>query len=229
VSAHDTPPKFRHLRTLVAAEEGYTGGMERCVPPATAAAVLHVRQLTAAELETVQAAKRFFKESAWDEWRTTQPLKFDGPNEQYEVCADFATDLVSVPGVVSWFVPRAGRYARAAVLHDYLWRCPDRTGCDRRQADHRFRLQMQRDGVSLLRRWIIWSAVRMSAILQGKGGAGWWKDLPGALTLLLLVAAPVVALPALTILVSTVVFWILESVVALVVPDEQPTPIQLKT
>ncbi|MCV7280339.1 DUF1353 domain-containing protein [Mycolicibacterium flavescens] len=199
------------------------------MPPTDQAAVLHVRQLTAAELDAVQAAKKFFKESAWDEWRTTRPLKFDRPNDAFEVDADFATDLVSVPGAVAWFVPRAGRYARAAVLHDYLWRYPDRTGCDRRQADYRFRLQMQRDGVSLLRRWIIWSAVRLSAIAQGKGGEGWPKDLPGALLLVLFVAAPIIVVPALTILLATVVFWVLESAVALVVPDEAPTPIQLKT
>lgn len=203
--------------------------MDRCAPPADKTAVLHVRQLTASELEAVRTAKRIFKETAWDEWRTTQPLAFDGPNEQFEVCADFATDLVSVPGVVAWFVPRAGRYARAAVLHDYLWRFPDRTGCDRRAADYRFRLQMQRDGVSLLRRWIIWATVRLSAILQGKGGADWWKDLPGAILLVLLVAAPIVVLPAVTILVSTVVFWVLESAIAVVVPDETPPPLQLRT
>lgn len=203
--------------------------MERCVPPVDKSAVLHVRQLTASELDAVRAAKRFFKESAWDEWRTTQPLGFEGPNERFEVCADFPTDLVSVPGMVAWFVPRAGRYARAAVLHDYLWRFPDRTGCDRRAADYRFRLQMQRDGVSLLRRWIIWATVRLSAIVQGKGGAGWWKDLPGALLLVLFVAAPIVVVPALVIVVATVVFWVLESVVAVVVPDETPPPLPLKT
>jgi Protein of unknown function (DUF1353) len=201
--------------------------MERCAPT-DKAAVLYVRQLTADELEAVRASKRFFKESAWDEWRTTQPLRFEGPNERFEVCPEFPTDLVSVPGVVAWFVPRAGRYARAAVLHDYLWRFPDRTGCDRREADYRFRLQMQRDGVSLLRRWIVWAAVRMAAIVQGKGGVGWWKDVPGAVVLLL-VAAPIVVLPGLTILISTVVFWLLETIIAVVVPDETPAPIQLKT
>ncbi|MDQ2637706.1 MAG: DUF1353 domain-containing protein [Actinomycetota bacterium] len=201
---------------------------QRCAP-IHKDAVVHVRQLTADELETLRAAKKIFKESAWDEWRTTQPLTFDGFNRDFEVPQDFPTDLVSVPGVVAWFIPRAGRYARAAVLHDYLWRHPERTGCDRRGADYRFRRQMQRDGVSLLRRWIMWAAVRMSAILQGKGGAGWGKDVPGALALLVLVALPVVLLPGAAILTSTVVFWVLETIVALVVPDESPPPMQLKT
>jgi Protein of unknown function (DUF1353) len=206
----------------------YTSDMERCAP-SDPSAVLYVRQLTADELEAVRATKRFFKETAWDEWRTTQVLRFEGPNAEFEVDAHFPTDLVSVPGVVAWFIPRAGRYGRAAVLHDYLWRFPERTGRDRRQADYRFRLQMQRDGVSLLRRWVMWAAVRASAILQRKGGAGWWKDVPGAAALLLLVAAPVVVLPAIAILVSTVVFWVLETIIALVVPEETPQPIQLKT
>lgn len=201
---------------------------QRCAP-IHKDAVVHVRQLTADELDTLRAAKKIFKESAWDEWRTTQPLTFDGFNHDFEVPQDFPTDLVSVPGVVAWFIPRAGRYARAAVLHDYLWRYPEHTGCDRRHADYRFRRQMQRDGVSLLRRWIMWAAVRMSAILQGKGGAGWGKDVPGALALLVLVALPVVLLPGAAILTSTVVFWVLETIVALVVPDESPPPMQLKT
>ncbi len=201
--------------------------MTTCSAPAHSDAVLHVRQLTADELERAQSKREFFKESAWDEWRTTQPLEFEGPNHEFEVCQDFPTDLVSVPNIVSWFIPRAGRYARAAVLHDYLWRRPMRI--NRRQADWRFRLQMEQDGVSLLRRWIMWAAVRMTSILCRKGGPGWWKDIPGAVALLLFVALPIVVLPVITIAVSTIVFWLLESIVALVVPDETPVSIQLKT
>jgi hypothetical protein len=201
--------------------------------PAAEEQVLHVRQLTAIELDDARNNKRFFKESAWDAWRTTQVLRFDGPNEQFEVrgkhSTEFDTDLVSVPNVFAWFIPRAGRYARAAVLHDYLWRYPDQTNCDSRQADKRFRQQMQWDGVSLLRRWIMWAAVRMSAIVRCKGGAGWWKDLPGAVLLLLCIALPIVVLPVLAILASTIVFWVLETLTALVVRDEKPPPIQLKT
>lgn len=201
---------------------------QRCAP-VLREEVLHVRQLTADELEQAQAKRRFFKENAWDEWRTTQPLKFDEPNSEYEVCADFSTDLVSVPSVVAWFIPRAGRYARAAVLHDYLWRYPERLGIDHRHADRCFRRQMQRDGVSLLRRWIMWAAVRSASILRGKGGAGWWKDAVIAIPLLLLIALPIVILPVVTIAISTVAFWLVESFVALLVPDEAPVPLQMKT
>lgn len=191
--------------------------------------MLHVRQLTADELEALQARKRFFKESAWDEWRTTQPLAFDEQNREFVVPEDFPTDLVSVPNIVSWFIPRAGRYARAAVLHDYLLRNSQRLGIDARQADTCFRRQMQRDGVSLLRRWIMWAAVRMASILRGRGGAGWWHDALVALPLLLIVALPIVILPVIAIAISTVAFWLLESFVALLVPDEPPVPLPLKT
>ena len=189
------------------------------IAPATHEQVLHIRQLKAAELEKVRDGKRYFKETAWDEWRTTQPLEFDGRNHEYKVVSNFATDLVSVPNVFSWFIPRAGRYARAAVLHDYLWRRPMRI--NRRDADRRFRLQMELDGVSLLRRWIMWSVVRFVSIGKCKGGPGWWKDAAGAGALLLFVALPIVLLPVIAIALSTVVFWIVESMVALFVPDEK--------
>jgi hypothetical protein len=65
--------------------------------------------------------------------------------------------------------------------------------------------------------------------VQGKGGAGWLKDLAGALLLLVFIALPIVLSPVITIAVSTIAFWVLESIVALVVPDETPVPIQLKT
>jgi hypothetical protein len=75
----------------------------------------------------------------------------------------------------------------------------------------------------------MWAAVRISSIVQGKGGAGWLKDLAGALLLLVFIALPIVLSPVITIAVSTIAFWVLESIVALVVPDETPVPIQLKT
>jgi hypothetical protein len=180
--------------------------------------VLHIRQLKADELEEVRASKRCFKEAAWDEWRTTQPLEFDGYNHEFKVVSDFPTDLVSVPNIFSWFIPRAGRYARAAVLHDYLWRRPMRI--NRRDADRRFRRQMELDGVGMLRRWIMWAAVRAISIGTCKGGPGSWKDAVGAGALLLFVALPIVLVPALAIVLSIVVFWIVESLVALFAPGE---------
>ena len=188
------------------------------IAPATHAQILHIRQLKADELEKVRDGKRYFKETAWDEWRTTQPLEFDGYNHEFRVVSHFATDLVSVPSIFSWFIPRAGRYARAAVLHDYLWRRPMKI--NRRDADRRFRRQMELDGVSMLRRWIMWAVVRAISIGTCKGGPGSWKDVVGVGALLLLVALPVVLLPALAIALSILIFWIVESLVAVFTPGE---------
>lgn len=196
------------------------------IAPAKHEQVLHVRQLNADELEKVRAAKRWFKEAAWDEWRTTQPLEFDGYNDEFTVNPGFATDLVSVPTVFSWFIPRAGRYARAAVLHDYLWRNPEKI--NRRDADTRFRRQMELDGVSLLRRWMMWAVVRAISIGSGRGGPGWRKDAVGV-ALLLVLALLIVAVPAIAILLSSFVFWIVESLVAVFAPGESVQSPQLMT
>ena len=197
------------------------------IAPTEQEQILHIRQLQADELKRVWAGKRYFKETAWDEWRTTQPLEFDGRNHEYTVVSNFSTDLVSVPNVFSWFIPRAGRYARAAVLHDYLWRRPMRIS--RQDADRRFRCQMELDGVSLLRRWIMWAVVRCISIGKCQGGPGWWKDALGAGALLVFVALPIVLLPVVTIALSTLIFWIVESFVALFAPGETAQWPQFKT
>ncbi|HYZ68588.1 MAG TPA: DUF1353 domain-containing protein [Mycobacterium sp.] len=150
-------------------------------------------------------------EHDWDQWTTTRPL-FVQADVMLRVDADFDSDLVSVPNMFAWFIPRAGRYARAAVLHDYLWKRVAQEGYDRRVADRQFRFAMQAAEVSLLRRWIMWATVRMNSILAkhdpGKGGL---MDLPGAL-LVLTVAFPIVAPPAVLILVSSAVFTVTEKV-----------------
>ena len=192
--------------------------MREQLAPSEANQVLHVRQLTAAELEKqLEGRCALQREAAWDFWKTTQDLHFDGPNSDCCVAAGFPTDLVSVPSVFGWFIPRAGRYARAAVLHDHLWS----VGVDHGEADRRFRAQLEHDGVSLLRRWIMWAAVRMRSIVEGEGGSGWPRDLPGAV-LMLLIALPFITVPAIAILISNAAFFALEWLVAVPLRDEKP-------
>lgn len=165
----------------------------------------------------------------WDRWTTTQELEVKADAIR-TVPSGFGTDLVSVPNIFAWFIPRAGRYARAAVLHDYLWA----QGYDRRVADRQFRLAMQTAEVSLLRRWIMWAAVRMNSIFAkrdpGKGGL---IDVPGVL-LMLAIAFPIVAPPAVLILVSSMVFTAMEKIVwalsKLWPGQSEPSPnVQFKT
>jgi hypothetical protein len=185
--------------------------------------VLHVRQSSNAPQT----------DHDWDQWTTTRTL-FVQADELLRVDADFDTDLVSVPNMFAWFIPRAGRYARAAVLHDFLWKRVHDEGYDRRVADRQFRFAMQAAEVSLLRRWIMWATVRMNSVVAkrdpGKGGL---KDLPGAL-LILAVAFPIVAPPAVLILASSVVFTAMEKIAWVLSklwpgPSEPSPKVQFKT
>jgi len=168
----------------------------------------------------------------WERWNTTRPLTVAFNDQRFTVPLRFDTDLVSVPGAFAWFIPRAGRYARAAVLHDYLWHqisVGDFSLGDRRDADKTFRLAMQAAGVTLLRRWIMWTAVRANAIFaKRQGGDGAWKDLFPMLAWSV-VALIVAGLPALVILVFSIALWLVESAIAIATPDERPRGPQLKT
>jgi hypothetical protein len=182
--------------------------------------VLHVSQLPEPD-----------SEEQWNKWISTRALRVKvGPEEYHQVPMDFVTDFVSVPNAFAWLVPRAGRYARAAVLHDYLWSCArDEAGCadedrgrfDRRIADRKFRMALGEAGVTPLRRWFMWAAVRLGAVFrEHDGGKGTWKDIPGIVALLL-IALPFVVPPAVFILLATYSFWVLDYAVARAVPVKQ--------
>jgi hypothetical protein len=187
--------------------------------------VLHVRQLTEGERADATNPRAG---NPWDQWRTTQPLDAEVDNNTFVVRTDFPTDLVSVPNIFAWFIPRAGQYARAAVLHDYLWCLSERGEFDRRQADRNFRLKMQADEVPLLRRWIMWAAVRLASLTKRGGAKGWWKDLPAVL-LMLVIAAPIVIPPAVLILVSSLVFQAIELIASPLDGSQARPKLQLKT
>lgn len=83
------------------------------------------------------------------------------------VPAYFSSDFASVPRFAWSVFPPIGRYAKAAVLHDYIYRTPS-AGFTRAQADEMFRLQMKSDGVGQPKRDILFLAVRIF-------GASSWK------------------------------------------------------
>ncbi|KRE38540.1 hypothetical protein ASG73_06335 [Janibacter sp. Soil728] len=87
--------------------------------------------------------------------------------------ATYTTDLTSVPSIFLWLVPRTGRHLPAALLHDGLVRgsftaAPDVT-IDRERADLVFRAAMADTGTGLIRRWLMWTAVTLGTIFQGRG------------------------------------------------------------
>jgi hypothetical protein len=82
----------------------------------------------------------------------------------YAVPAGFVTDFASVPGFAKAFVPEFGRWAEAAVVHDWLYAI----GADgqRREADRVFREALADQSVDPTRQSLMHLAVRV-----GGGGA----------------------------------------------------------
>lgn len=125
-----------------------------------------------------------------------------------EVPASMQTDFASVPRVFVWFLPRYGRYTKAAILHDHLWRDLVPAGkLTLLEADGIFRRAMRELRVPFLRRWMMWAAVRWPALLKPGGRTGWWKE-SWRVLLFTLLALPIVAPPAALILIAQAVFYV---------------------
>jgi hypothetical protein len=91
------------------------------------------------------------------------------------------TDFASVPRVFVWFLPQYGRYTKAAVLHDYLWRDAVPAGqLTLAEADGISRRAMWELGVPFLRHWMMWGAVRIGALIKPGGRQGRQRDGTGS-------------------------------------------------
>src|SRR5262249_35478592 len=55
-------------------------------------------------------------------WRVLKEFSYRGFRECFVVPAGERTDFASVPRPFVWFIPRYGRYTKAAILHDHLCR-----------------------------------------------------------------------------------------------------------
>ena len=146
-------------------------------------------------------------------WIVKHVLDYQGKTDQFEVGVEFKTDFASVPKLFSWFLPRYGRYTRAAILHDMLWEQAKRDHGGWHDADALFRRAMREEDVPFLKRWVMWAAVRWGALVNHKYGSlkGWLKDAPLVL-LVTILALPVVAPPAIVILLALVLFFLYECV-----------------
>jgi hypothetical protein len=135
-------------------------------------------------------------------WELREEVGYRGRDATFTVPVGFRTDFASVPTVFVWLIPRYGVYTKAAIVHDYLCR---EAPVNRADADGIFRRALRELGVSELRRWIMWAAVRAGSLLSGAGAGSW--------LLWLLVAVPAVAflaVPALVLTVWLALFWVLE-------------------
>jgi len=147
-----------------------------------------------------------------DNWRLLRDLDYQGKIDSFRAPAGMLTDFASVPRVFVWFLPRYGRYTKAAILHDYLWReLASRDEMSWIDADATFRRANRELGVPFLRRWILWAAVRYGALVKKGGTKHWWREAPRVL-LVSVVAIPIVLPPAAVILVALVLFFLVEMV-----------------
>src|SRR5438093_10277510 len=109
-------------------------------------------------------------------WQLLKGIDYQGNQDLFQVPIGQHTDFASVPKVFVWFLPRYGRYTKAAILHDYLWRKAVPQGrITRLHADALFRRAMRDLHVAFLRRWIMWAAVRWGALTKADGRKDWWK------------------------------------------------------
>jgi Protein of unknown function (DUF1353) len=148
-----------------------------------------------------------------ERWAVRQPFSYRGQRDTYEIYDGMQTDFASVPRPFVWFLPRYGRYTRAAIVHDLLWReWASQNRMDWIDADGIFRRAMRELGVPFLRRWIMWAAVRWGALFKPNGLRRWWREAPRVL-LVTILAAPIVVPPGLLILVAMAIFYVLEQLV----------------
>jgi hypothetical protein len=146
-------------------------------------------------------------------WNTQLELSYEGKTQKWTVPRETDTDFASVPRAFVWFLPRYGRYTRAAILHDYLWREKATAGeISWIDADAVFRRAMRELEVPFLRRWMMWAAVRWAAMTKPRGMEGWWRE-SWRVLLVTLIAAPFVIPPAVVIIACLAVFWVFEAVV----------------
>jgi hypothetical protein len=147
------------------------------------------------------------------DWEVLRALAYHATSEDFEVPVGEHTDFASVPRVFVWFIPRYGRYTKAAILHDYLCSiCVPAGRVSRIEADGIFRQAMRELGVPFLRRWIMWAAVRLGALTNQAGRKKWWKE-AWRVALIAAVALPVVTPAAVVIAISFLVFNVIDFVV----------------
>jgi hypothetical protein len=149
------------------------------------------------------------------EWRLLSELRYEGKSQSFIVPVGTSTDFASVPRAFVWFLPRYGRYTKAAILHDHLWRAAVPAGeLTLPDADGIFRRAMRELKVPFLRRWLMWAAVRLGALTKPGGRRAWlresWQVLP-----LMLFALPLVVLPGALILVALGLLFVVEYIVYL--------------
>src|SRR5690348_6275440 len=138
-------------------------------------------------------------------WTVLRPFEYQAKADCYTVDPGQKTDFASVPRLFVWFIPKYGRYTKAAILHDHLCDLAHQGGIERRDADAIFRQAMRTLGVPFLRRWMMWAAVRWGALPTASGRRGWLRDAPKVL--LISIPSALLLGPAAIVVFATLVVW----------------------
>ena len=97
-------------------------------------------------------------------WRLLDDFCYQSDKYATKICAkkDFECDFASIPRIFWRLIgpPATGKYRRAAVIHDWLYRMHDQYGISRAKADGIFYEAMICDGTGHIRAWLIYRAVR---------------------------------------------------------------------
>lgn len=108
--------------------------------------------------------------ASWRKFVLFDSVSYDvghaGSGDRITVAKYFVTDFASIPRIPGlWFIfPPMGRYAAAAIIHDFLYVTQTRP---RVEADYIFFEAMGALRVNIVTRCILWSAVRVG------GWRGW--------------------------------------------------------
>lgn len=78
----------------------------------------------------------------------------------------FESDWASIPQALQLFISKVGKHSKPAILHDYLcvMNHKDKSFISRKEADEVFLEAMKIKGVNLVKRYIMYAAVRVYAI-----------------------------------------------------------------
>lgn len=151
-------------------------------------------------------------------WQLVEPLGYRGRHEDFEIPSGFTTDFASVPQALTWLVPRYGRYTKAAILHDYLWALCRKGEFNWADADGLLRRTMRELEVPLVRRWLMWAAVRLAGIVRHSFSSLWTQGvgLLSALVVITVLGVAYLAVPVVVVVVFTAGYTLIESLAWLV-------------
>ena len=100
------------------------------------------------------------------EFTLQERVTYTRNGQKFYLPTGFRFDGASVPRILWALFPPHGRYVRAAMVHDYLYRTGIGT---RKEADVEFRKIMEYDGLSWPVRWIMYIGVRLGGWIAWKG------------------------------------------------------------